>query len=121
MGQCGCGDLIPHDLVRIGENVLVVEIYRGCEDCGTGLAVSMYLFTPEAAGEWGFVPDRELKPFAPPLDYPLANKRDLVDAARELNADAEMEQYDSLTGWFQDYGLDLLQRAVRIRLTKEKG
>jgi len=59
MGECGCGETRPYKIVEIGGNVMVIEIYRGCEYCDTGLIVSLHLHTPESAAEFDFVPEEK--------------------------------------------------------------
>jgi hypothetical protein len=122
MGECGCGETRPYKIVEIGGNVMVVEIYRGCEYCDTGLIVSLHLHTPESATDFDFVPEEKFEPgeYGTRLDFPLLSGEDLAEAARQMKADEYFggNGYDSMTDWLDDYGLELLQRAVRLRLTQ---
>lgn len=122
MGECGCGETRPYKIVEIGDNVMVIEIYRGCEYCDTGLIVSLHLHTPESAAEFDFVPEEKFEPgeYGTTLDFPLLGGEDLAEAARQMKADEYFggNGYDSMTDWLDDYGLELLQRSVRLRRTQ---
>lgn len=124
MGECGCGETVPYKILQIDDKVLVVEIYRGCEYCDTGLIVTLHLNTAESAAEWDWEPDTKLEPDDyghAQVDFPLLGKDDLVEAAKRMNADAMFggeDGYETLTDWLSDNGLELLQTALRLRLEK---
>ena len=89
MCECGCNELSINKAVKVGENVLIVEIYPGCRDCEAGVVLSLYLFPPDEAENFGvdledideFVPDR----FGfSQLDFPLIGQEDMVEASKSL-------------------------------------
>ena len=61
MGECGCGETRPYKIVDLGDSVMVVEIYDGCQYCETGVMVTLHKLTYEAAKEWGWKPDTKFE------------------------------------------------------------
>lgn len=125
MGQCGCGDLSPRDVFKIGQKVMAVEVYKGCDDCDTGVVLTLNLFNPSNAKECDLKPKKEFKTDKygyNSVHYPLLGKSDLIEAARELEESGEtFEIYGNNIGdWLQDNGLRLLQKAIAIRQRKTK-
>lgn len=123
MGECGCGELRPHEVLQLGNEILAVEIYEGCEYCDTGIMVTLNLLNKERADEIGLEPTGELKPDKygwGQTNYPIIAPEDLIDAAKKLKSDEAFgdDGYDSLTDYLSDEGLELLQTALRIRLEK---
>jgi len=54
MGSCGCGDFVGDwRIPGPGKDVYVLEVYPGCQDCGTAAGVTLYQFTPAEARTWG--------------------------------------------------------------------
>lgn len=140
MCQCGCGDN-PHDWkfqVRRGVT-LAVGTYRGCDYCDTGLAVEIGLFTPKGK-EWyryledcgAFTPNEyggQVEGWGGPgLIIPVVGKDDLIAAAKlmekedgvPLTFSGDEDDYTSITEWLEEFGLELLQKAHRLRM-KEWG
>lgn len=119
MGVCGCGELSPEKVYRVGDQFLVVELYRGCSDCGTGLMVSLHLMTPEAAKQYDIEPNDAFPPDKygwSQVNIPIVGREDLVEAAEVIEENGSLTvEYDSLADLLRDEGLDLLQRGVRIR------
>lgn len=123
MGECGCNDIQPHEILKVGENVLVVEIYRGCSYCDTGIMVGLHLMPPDDAEAFGWEPTGKLE-----LDngkyamwnYPIVGPDDLLEAAKKMKADEQFggEGYDTLTDWLMDNGLEFLQKALAHRLAE---
>lgn len=133
MGECGCGDFQPSAAFKVGEKYLAIEEYHGCDYCNAGLAVSVYLMTPQEAGEWGVdeMDVKELKPdICEPVHVPLIGAEELVKAAKvleeeyddgEADEDPWFKQYRSLAELMEDVGLELLQEAMRQREWTVKG
>lgn len=123
MGECGCGGTVPHKILKIGKDVMYVEIYRGCDYCETGIMVTVGIVTPEIAEMNGWEPGETFeagKDDWNQFDFPIISKDDLIDAVKQMKDDDAIGEngYDNLTDWLQDRGLDLLQTAVRIRVAK---
>jgi hypothetical protein len=127
MGECGCGSTVPHKILKIGKDVMYIEIYRGCDYCGTGIMVTVGMVTPEIAEMNGWEPTKIFKTGKDgwdQLDFPIITPEDLIEAVKKMKCnDAVGENgYDNLTDWLSDSGLELLQTAVRLRVAKtEKG
>jgi hypothetical protein len=126
MGECGCGDFQPHKSLKVDESILSVELYDGCQDCETGLMVTLYRFTPDEARDWGITED-DLAQFDDigMFNIPLMDADDLVEAYNALEAEGDtepVEEYANLGDWLSDNGLRLLQEALwnRIRKTREE-
>ena len=121
MCECGCGEMDPWKVVRVGKNVLVIDKYQGCGYCDTGLVVSLHIFTPEEAETHGLAePERELAPDEHGygvLHVPVVGPEDLAKAAEEMGLDGGVSGcWDNLADFFRDdEGLELLQRAMGIR------
>jgi len=131
MGQCGCGDLVIDSARPIAgtDIVLAVDEYQGCNYCHTGLMPTLHFFDPKGWKEWGegaelgepITPDE----FGGDRGYgwriPLIGKAELVKAARVLVAEEGEpfgqgeDGYATLADWLEDYGLRLLQEAMRQR------
>jgi len=112
MGECGCGEIRDvRQVVRVGNKIMVVEVYPGCENCGQdGIATTLHLFTKWSSEMFGFEPQSELTTeMAEGLETVLFTVRDLVAA---LDGMPTMEHYDRLSDWIEDNGLELLQRAI---------
>ena len=116
MGECGCGEINDiRDIVKIGENILVVEVYSGCRYCHSGVVVSLHLFTEEEAKCFQF---ESTKVFEPDefgygaLHFPIVGQEDLAITCLEMES---MENYIDVSDWLTDNGRELLQRAIAKR------
>jgi hypothetical protein len=114
MGECGCAELSPHEVVSIGDNVLAIEIYPGCRDCHTPMALTLYFFTPEGADEFVLKPTRSLVPNQYGLEegwlsFPLIDPQKLVQVARDLGV-GEEEEAD---WWIEENARELVQETWR--------
>jgi hypothetical protein len=120
MGECGCNNCDPQEILRIGDYTIAVEIYPGCEYCTTSPGVYLHIYTNENAREYCAIEDREVINLTPDDDdhkmrgYPLILPVNLAKAARELKADDMINHYDLLTDWLSDYALPLLQISIAI-------
>lgn len=118
MGECGCGETRPHKIIDLGDSVMVVEIYPGCLYCDTGIMVTLNKLTYEDAKVWGWEPDTKFEPDEVlgimQLNFPIISKEDLIEAAKQMG----FHESDELIGGLQEEGLELLQNAISIRLSK---
>ena len=117
MGECGCGELSPREVVSIGGDVLAIEIYPGCRDCHTPLGLTLYFFTPEGAEEFMLTPTRALVADRYGLEsgwlaFPILDPQKLVQAAREMGNEDDADDLD----WLEDDPLRLVQDAYRLTL-----
>jgi len=62
MGECGCNDLVPDKVVQLGEHILALSIYHGCEDCHPDAAVILHAYTKKDADELSLEPTMEIEP-----------------------------------------------------------
>lgn len=136
MGQCGCGDmhLIAAHRVAGTENVLAVDEYWGCRECGTPIAITLRYFDAPGWLDWGrwyHPPGRDAHATPEPemaadeyggeegfgWAFPLIGKAELVQAAREGEElkRVRLEDYATLADLLSDWGLELLQEALRQR------
>ncbi len=135
MGQCGCGDLHVTQAIPIGDDVLAVDEYYGCEECHPALAVRLYLFTRESwDGDWGrwFRGDVMQEPLVANdvggdgghgRWVELIGGDDLVRAVEEDEElrDVQLDDYADLADLLRDHGLTLLKAAMRARKRKGTG
>ncbi|MGA2160091.1 MAG: hypothetical protein ABSG90_12875 [Dehalococcoidia bacterium] len=127
MGECGCGEMIPHKVFKIGNRILAVEIYRGCQDCCTGITVTLNLFTKKEWKTWDIEPDAEFKVdehgYAQ-IAFPIIEQEDLVAVAKSeeyQNIFDGENGYENLEDFFHDEGLRILQEAVEHCQLRQKG
>ena len=118
MCECGCGNMNPIAAYKVGGNVLIVDEYHGCSDCCTPIGLSLHIFSPKEAKEWLDEPVREIFKPMPPTSwderyFSFVGKDELVAAAAEFEED--YQQYDSLSDFLSDFGLRLLQSAMKKR------
>lgn len=119
MGECGCGEFQPYESFKIGDSILSLEIYKGCEYCNTGLMVTLNAFTPEEAENWQLEDVKEIDPKEKGWlqhDFPLLGKEDLLAALEEIQKEIDVSEYGSFEDFLKDYGLELIQKGVRNRL-----
>jgi hypothetical protein len=108
----------PIAAYKVGGNVIIVDEYHGCDDCGTPLGLSLHIFSPKEAKEWLDEPVSEVFEPKPPTAWDercfgFVGKDELVAAAAEFEED--YAQYDSLSDFLSDFGLRLLQSAMKKR------
>lgn len=122
MGQCGCGDFSPDYVYKLGDHVIVLSEYHGCQDCDTPLECVMFIMTVEEAKSWCIEEDEmksiELNEFGWAEEIvPFVGRDELIKAAEEIEEEGELflNNYATLADILCDYGLDLLQRAMNHR------
>lgn len=113
MGECGCSEMTNYEAYKIGDYILAVESYLGCEYCHTGLMISLHLFTEENAKDFLIETDREFKPDKyghAQLDFPIIGSNELIKAVKQVRLDGvNLSQYEDLEDIFEDVGLELLR------------
>jgi hypothetical protein len=122
MGQCGCGDLpIENGYQLPSGEIIAYAIYRGCDECHAGPAVDIFIY-PNKKSEW--IRDAKIETYKPD-EYggnqghgiPIAffEVRDLVAAAKAIGGTTlSKDGYDSVESWLEDYGLQMMQDAMRL-------
>ena len=118
MGSCGCGDINPISAFRVGGNIMIIDEYNGCKDCGTPIGLTIHLFSPKEAMQYLDKPVSEVFKTLPPTSWDersfgFVGRDELVAAAAEFEND--YRQYDSLSDFLSDFGLNLLQAAMKKR------
>lgn len=123
MGTCGCGDFYSERAVRLGENGPVVSfnVYTGCRYCEPMFSVDTHLLNEQGVNEWldgaqieAVEPDEYGGNNGCGVSIPVFSVHDIVAAIKNLEGedyDAKIEQYASVSEWFEDYGLGILQDA----------
>ena len=112
MGECGCGEMTNYEAYKIGDYILAVEQYLGCEYCHTGLMITLHLFTQEEAKEYLIETNKEFKPDEyghAQLDFPIIGSNELIKAAKQMGIDCISREYGNLESIFEDVGLNLLR------------
>lgn len=125
MCECNCGDFKPYKAYRVGELVLVVEIYWGCKSCNNPLDFALHIMTPEYAKEWDidaaalpeFLPDRHGHD---QRYFPIIGQEDIIEWAEKEAPEISPYFYGSLANYLREHGLNLLQGGMEIRLDKAK-
>lgn len=124
MGECGCGEMTPDWVVQIGDKVMAIEVYPGCQDCGTGLMVALNLFTPERSKDFLLEPTEKFD--VDEYGYgnysiPVIGSEDLVEVVRDMEKNGDpLTDYDCLSDWLEDNALEILQKAQSIRMQKTR-
>lgn len=119
MGQCGCGDYAPVKQYKIKGCVVGVEIYPGCDYCTDQVSVAIHLFTPSSP----FVGWQDTKTVMPD-EYganipaiPVLSVGDLRAAFKAMDYQydpTDEDGYETLDDYLQDYGLRIVQEAIRL-------
>jgi hypothetical protein len=115
--QCGCGDTEIDKAYALPDGTVVAyDIYQGCKDCFSGPGVAVYLY-PNRKSEW--LRDVKIGKFKPDeyggnggmgISVGLFDVEDLKAEADELEG---IENYADLSEWLDEFGLDLIQGAMR--------
>lgn len=127
MSQCGCGDTDIREVHRLAgtEASIGIQKYYGCRECFEGPGVMLYLLNPKGLSDW-VMPGIEAREISPDefggnegrgIRVPIFEIKDLVKATQTLidTGDiADMEDYAGIEDWLSDYGLAVVQEAMRI-------
>jgi hypothetical protein len=125
MCQCGCSNpYIEHAYELPNRQVVAYDVYHGCDQCFSGPGLNIYVY-PNKKSEW--LRSAKIEQFKPD-EYGgdggsgiAINFFEVTDLKAEAN---EMEQqgctigpadnqYATLQDWLDDFGLDLIQGAMR--------
>jgi len=132
MGTCGCGDFSATNAIRVPRSSWVgVGVYRGCRECWSGPAVDIMFFDAQGRREWlsnvepeTILPDRYGGKDVPGgIQIALFEVHDLVAAAKVIQREAPITEYESVADWVEDHGLLLIQDAMEMcerRLHKQR-
>jgi hypothetical protein len=143
MGECGCCEVPISQMVALPcGSVVTLGVYRGCTDCGLGMAVVVKFWdSMEHADDWAFgltpetiTPDEYGGNDGFGVVQGLFDFEDLYAAARAIEAagavvnsrdpgyddedegdedgDDDEDSYESVALWLEDHGLELLQDAM---------
>jgi hypothetical protein len=125
MCECGCGDMNAIVSFEIGNNILIVDEYLGCDDCDTPLGIVLHLMDKKEAENWvekssikSFRHDESREEGNGARYFSFIGKNELVAAAEEMDKEFEshpFSDYSCLADFMQDYGLELLQKAMNKR------
>jgi hypothetical protein len=122
MCQCGCADTWIDKAFKIPSGVVVAyDVYYGCRECFAGPGLTIYVY-PNAKSEW--IRDVKIEPYIPDeyggesghgIPVSFFEVQDLVKAAESIGGTKlEEDGYDSVTAWLEDYGLEMMQDAMRL-------
>ena len=129
MGQCGCGDLhiIAAFPVPGTDGILAVDEYHGCQGCDTPAGFRLFFFDREGWEEYSWCFSGTLgEPLEPDAfggrdgfgeRFPFVGRHELMKAARqgEELRDVDPAEYASVADLVDQWGLTLLQEALRQR------
>lgn len=137
MCQCGCGDTnLEKGYELLGGTVVAYDIYRGCRDCNPGPGISIYAYPNRKVGRmWlsgvkieQYTPDEFGGNHGYGISFGLFEVEDLIAEAKEIVAtesgevgllkDEDEDDYLSLEDWLSDYGLMMVQGAMRRYRTR---
>lgn len=119
MGQCGCGDYQPARQYRVKGCVVGVELYPGCDYCTDQVSVAVHLFTPSSP----FAGSHKTETVQPDDDgaclpaIPVLSVADLRAAFKAMECQydpADPDGYATLDDYLHDYGLRIVQEAIRL-------
>jgi hypothetical protein len=118
MCECPCGEFDSVAAFALGEHVVAIERYPGCDNCHTPTGVAVHVVTPERAQDWEITPTEEaaLGDFGWwQIAIPLVGVGELVDAAEEMEKRGEIDpsDYDSLADLLETHGHDLVRGALQ--------
>lgn len=129
MGVCGCGEYIPSMQYAIRGCVVGIVVYPGCDYCEDMIGVDPYFYTKGSE----FIVDHETRKVTPDeyggegsAAIPIFAVQDIREAAKRIGDPIHPGDEDScqtLDEWLDEYGLQLLQDAIRIcaaRIKKER-
>jgi hypothetical protein len=120
MCECGCGAINPIAAYQIGNSILIIDEYYGCKDCNNPIGFTLHIFSKKEAKEWIDFKPEIFKP-KPPISWDYKNfsfigKNELMSASEEY--EKEFKEYDTLKDFMCDFGLEILQTALKKRKFK---
>ena len=131
MCECLCGEPKEHMLHKVKSAVLDISAYTGCRECVETFGIDVHAYTLKGAKEW-----THTKPLAiTPTEYGVVEVdgkqyaasfeifsiEDIKESISEKFPDLPFGEdgYATLSDWFNDEGLDILQAAF-YRCQKRK-
>jgi hypothetical protein len=123
MGECGCGQMNIIDSFCIGNNVIAVDLYKGCPYCGADFGIRLHIFTKREARHWGVESREKFGSGTPEI-----NSRDLfwfdVDNFKKVISDFEKQddprEYESLKEWFDEHDYEIFQKMLVRQETRHE-
>lgn len=128
MGQCGCGDTYIEKGYELPDGTVVAyDIYHGCPDCNPGPGISIFLYPSRESGRM-WLDGAKIEKYTPDefggnsghgISLGLFEVKDLEAEAKDIIAkesgeiDPEGEGYTTLHDWLRDFGLLMIQGAMR--------
>ena len=128
MFQCGCGDTYIEKGYELPDGTIVAyDVYHGCQDCHPGPGISIYAYPNRKAGRM-WLSGAKIEKYAPDefggnegrgISFGLFEVEDLVAEAEELvtvesgEIGPSEDQYATIQDWLNDFGLRLVQGAMR--------
>lgn len=124
MGHCGCGDTCLDKAYKLPDGkILAYQIYQGCSKCFAGPGVAFYAY-PDGKSPWlrlvkpeAFEPSEEGGNSGYGISIGLFEVEDLLAEAKHLEQQgrvgADEDDYATVQDWLGDFGLELIQGAMR--------
>ena len=115
---CGCGDFHSDAAIEIGDKVLSVDVYPGCDNCNNPAGVELTLFDPKEASSWGVLEYDQLSD-VDQLFVPFLTADDLLVAYKDIGAAIGGEEgYKTFEEYLTDHGTELIALAIIGRCSK---
>lgn len=122
MGECACNEIRPRVAVLVGGLIVAVEVYPGCVGCQTPMSVTLHVFTPDEAKDFGLGEMVEITTFEPGAGgwsrrvITLFGREELSAAVEQLAEEGvfDPDAYGSPAELFKEHGVRILQKALRL-------
>lgn len=126
MCECTCGDIKQDVVLQIGDATIMVDAYMGCRDCAELIGFDVRAFNPEGRKEWVSREPRDVSPdeygvIPSASSFEMFSLDDLKEAADEWGKPLDVTEYETISDWLDDVGLQLLQSAFRKCRARERG
>ena len=119
MGECGCNETNPYKIIRIGNKILVIEVYKGCHYCHTGIMVSIHIMSLKEAKDYMYeVTDDYSSSTYEIINIPIIDVDKLKASIEKLDGDNKIESYGNIGNWLDEEGLEILQEGVNLCLAE---